>query len=208
MSFEIREATVEDAPGIRRLFARVFGVPLSAEEWEWKFARNPDGWFGIVAVLAGEIVGNYAGWAMRLRLDGERVFDLRPLDLEIDAVELFLDRATAASGAAASWGPAQRTAVVSLVALWPGWRRWSPSERIFVVLIAAVLAIALLVILAINAVQPIMVDRYLVAVPVLVGGILAALAAKLDRDHWLHLLLALVAVGMAAQSLSPLDDPD
>jgi hypothetical protein len=91
--------------------------------------------------------------------------------------------------------------VVSLVALWPGWRRWSPSERIFVVLIAAVLAIALLVILAINAVQPIVVDRYLVAVPVLVGGILAALAAKLDRDHWLHLLLALVAVGMAAGPL-------
>ena len=91
--------------------------------------------------------------------------------------------------------------VVSLAALWPGWRRWSPSERIFVVLIAAVLAIALLVILAINAVQPIMVDRYLVAVPVLMGGILAALAAKLDRDHRLHLLLALVAVGMAAGPL-------
>jgi hypothetical protein len=71
MSFEIREATAEDAPGIRRLFARVFGVPLSPEEWDWKFARNPDGWFGTVAVLAGEIVGNYAGWAMRFRLDGE-----------------------------------------------------------------------------------------------------------------------------------------
>jgi hypothetical protein len=71
MRFEIREATAQDAPGIRRLFARVFGVALSAEEWEWKFARNPDGWFGTVAVLGGEIVGNYAGWAMRLRLDGE-----------------------------------------------------------------------------------------------------------------------------------------
>jgi predicted N-acetyltransferase YhbS len=71
MSLEIREATAEDAPGIRRLFARVFGVPLSEEEWEWKFARNPDGWFGTVALLDGEIVGNYAGWAMRFRLDGE-----------------------------------------------------------------------------------------------------------------------------------------
>ena len=71
MSFEIREATADDAPGIRRLFARVFGVEMPAEEWEWKFERNPDGWFGIVAVLGGEIVGNYAGWGMRFRLDGE-----------------------------------------------------------------------------------------------------------------------------------------
>ncbi len=71
MSFRIREATVEDAPGIRRLFARVFGVEMPAEEWEWKFALNPDGWFGTVAVLGGEIVGNYAGWAMRFRLDEE-----------------------------------------------------------------------------------------------------------------------------------------
>ncbi len=71
MGFEIREATARDAPGIRRLFERVFGAPLSEEEWEWKFARNPDGWFGTVAVLGGDIVGNYAGWAMRFRLDGE-----------------------------------------------------------------------------------------------------------------------------------------
>jgi predicted N-acetyltransferase YhbS len=71
MGFEIREATAQDAPGIRRLFERVFGAPLSAEEWEWKFERNPDGWLGTVALLGGEIVGNYAGWAMRFRLDGE-----------------------------------------------------------------------------------------------------------------------------------------
>ncbi len=70
MSFEIREATARDAPEIRRLFERVFGKKLSAEEWEWKFARNPDGWFGTVAVLGGEIVGNYAGWAMRFRIGG------------------------------------------------------------------------------------------------------------------------------------------
>jgi hypothetical protein len=91
--------------------------------------------------------------------------------------------------------------VVPLAALWPGWRRWNPSERIFVVLIAAVLAIGLLVVLAINAVQPIMVDRYLVAVPVLVAGILAALTARLDQGHALHLLLALVAVAMGAGPL-------
>jgi len=70
-AFEVRTATPDDAPGIRRLFRRVFGREMSAEEWDWKFSRDPDGWFGTVAILDGEIVGNYAGWAMRLRLDGE-----------------------------------------------------------------------------------------------------------------------------------------
>jgi predicted N-acetyltransferase YhbS len=67
---EIRLAGESDAPGIRRLFARVFGTELSGEEWAWKFARNPDGWFGVVAEKGGEIVGNYAGWGVRLLLGG------------------------------------------------------------------------------------------------------------------------------------------
>jgi hypothetical protein len=68
--FVIREATAADAPGIRRLFARVFGKEMSDEEWRWKFEQNPDGWFGVVAEARGEIVGNYAGWGMRFLLDG------------------------------------------------------------------------------------------------------------------------------------------
>lgn len=69
-AFDVRIATPADAPGVRRLFRRVFGHEMPAEEWEWKFARDPDGWFGTVAVLDGEIIGNYAGWALRLLLDG------------------------------------------------------------------------------------------------------------------------------------------
>lgn len=69
--FEVRVATSEDAPGIRTLFRKVFEKEMPAGEWDWKFARNPDGWFGTVAVADGEIVGNYAGWAMRILLDGE-----------------------------------------------------------------------------------------------------------------------------------------
>lgn len=68
--FAVREATPTDAPGIRRLFARVFGREMPEEEWTWKFERNPDGWYGVVAVVAGEIVGNYAGWGARLLVDG------------------------------------------------------------------------------------------------------------------------------------------
>ncbi len=71
MSFEIRPATAADAPGIRRLFERTFKTVLSEEEWLWKFAQDPDGWYGVVGVLDGEVVGNYAGWGMRFLLDGE-----------------------------------------------------------------------------------------------------------------------------------------
>ena len=70
-AFEVREATAADAPGIRSLFGRIFKSELTAEEWLWKFERDPDGWHGVVAVLDGRIVGNYAGWGMRFLLDGE-----------------------------------------------------------------------------------------------------------------------------------------
>jgi hypothetical protein len=69
--FEVRIATAGDAPGIRRLFERIFKTALSEEEWLWKFERNPDGWHGVVGVLDGQIVGNYAGWGMRFLLDGQ-----------------------------------------------------------------------------------------------------------------------------------------
>ena len=71
MTVEIRPATAADSPGIRRVFARAFGVEMTAEEWEWKYARCPDGWFGIVAADRGEILGSYTGWGMRFLLGGE-----------------------------------------------------------------------------------------------------------------------------------------
>jgi len=67
---EARVATAADAEGICRLYARVFEKEMSEEEWRWKFEANPDGWLGTVAVARGEITGNYAGWGMRLVVDG------------------------------------------------------------------------------------------------------------------------------------------
>jgi hypothetical protein len=57
------------------------------------------------------------------------------------------------------------------------------------------------VVLAVHAVQPIVVDRYLFAVPVLVSALLAVSAARLARDRWLFGLLALVAVVGAARPM-------
>jgi hypothetical protein len=70
-AFDVRDAEAADAPGIRRLFEKVFGTPLLQEEWSWKFAQDPDGWYGVVGVVDGEIVGHYAGWGARFLLDGE-----------------------------------------------------------------------------------------------------------------------------------------
>jgi hypothetical protein len=69
-ALEIRAAVPGDSAGIRALFERTFGTPLSEEEWRWKFELDPDGWYGTVAVADGQIVGNYGGWGMRFLLDG------------------------------------------------------------------------------------------------------------------------------------------
>ena len=68
--FTVRLATEADAPGIRALFVRVFGKELPAEEWAWKYPRNPDGWLGAVALVDGRIVGNYSGCGALFRLGG------------------------------------------------------------------------------------------------------------------------------------------
>jgi Acetyltransferase (GNAT) domain len=83
--FVIREATAGDASGIRRLFARVFGREMSEAEWTWKFEQNPDGWFGIVALVGEEIVGNYAGWGTRLLLDGRPALSYSVGDVATDS---------------------------------------------------------------------------------------------------------------------------
>lgn len=70
--YRVRVATAEDAPGIRALFSRAYGSEWPREEWEWKFLRNPDGWFGIVAESdEGDIVGNFSGWPMEFLVGGD-----------------------------------------------------------------------------------------------------------------------------------------
>lgn len=71
----------------------------------------------------------------------------------------------------------------------------------FVAMVGAVLVVGLAIVLAVHAVQPIVVDRYLFAVPVLVSALLAAAAARIAHDRWLFGLLALVAVAGAARPM-------
>ena len=70
MSFTVRLAAEADAPGIRDLFGRIFGRPMTAQEWRWKYPDNPDGWIATVAELDGRIVGHYGGWPLRAVIGG------------------------------------------------------------------------------------------------------------------------------------------
>jgi hypothetical protein len=76
-----------------------------------------------------------------------------------------------------------------------------PSQTWFVAMLGVVLVAGVAIVLAVHAVRPIVVDRYLFAVPVLVSALLAVPAARLARDRWLFGVLALVAVAGAARPM-------
>jgi hypothetical protein len=95
---------------------------------------------------------------------------------------------------------------VPLIGLWPGRsqeRRWArdASQTRFVAMVGIVLAAGMAIVFAVHVVRPIVVDRYLFAVPVLVCALLAIPAARVARDRWLFGLLVLVAVAGAARPM-------
>ena len=96
---------------------------------------------------------------------------------------------------------------VPLAGLWwgrgPGLGRGTrdPSQTWFVAMVGAVLVAGVAIVLAAHAVKPIVVDRYLFAIPVLVSALLAVPAARIARNRWPFGLLALVAVVGAARPM-------
>jgi len=87
---------------------------------------------------------------------------------------------------------------LALVGLWIAPGRRDAPERRFMAIVLGVLVAGVAIILAVHTFQPIVVDRYLFAVPVLVSALLAVPAARLVRHRVLFGLLALVAVAVAA----------
>ena len=90
---------------------------------------------------------------------------------------------------------------VPLVGLWLRRTVGNGSDRVFVAMIGAALAGGIAIVLVINVYKPITVERYLLAVPVLVSAIMAVPAARLAREWSLFGLLALVSVVVAASPL-------
>jgi MFS family permease len=90
---------------------------------------------------------------------------------------------------------------VALAGLWRGRGTRDSSQAWFLAMVGAVLVVGTAIVLAVHAVKPLVVDRYLFAVPVLVSALLAVPAARLARDRWLFGLLVLVAVVGAARPM-------
>lgn len=72
------------------------------------------------------------------------------------------------------------------------------SQAHFVTMIGGVLVAGIVIVLAVHAVRPIVVDRYLFAIPVLVCALMAVPAARFTHDTLLFSLLTLVSVVVAA----------
>ncbi len=72
----IRRSAPDDAEAIARLMATAFGdddrqPAFTAEWWRWKYAGNPAGYHGLVALdPEGKIVGHYGGVPADVRVDG------------------------------------------------------------------------------------------------------------------------------------------
>jgi len=75
------------------------------------------------------------------------------------------------------------------------------SETRFVAMIGVVLVAGVAIVLAAHAIKPIVVHRYLFAVPVLVSALMAVPAARIAQDRLLFGLLALVAVAGAVHPM-------
>jgi hypothetical protein len=87
---------------------------------------------------------------------------------------------------------------VPLAGLWLIKNRRSEWERGFITIIGGALVAGIAIILTVHAFRPIVVERYLIAVPVLVGALMAVPAARLVQAYPLLGLLALVSVAIAA----------
>jgi hypothetical protein len=90
---------------------------------------------------------------------------------------------------------------VALLGLCTGRRRFDRADRIFAAVIAVALIAGIALVLAIQLFQPIMVGRYLYAVPVLVCALMAVPAAHLVVDRLRFGLLAFVSIAVVAGHL-------
>lgn len=90
---------------------------------------------------------------------------------------------------------------IPLVGLWLSGSRPGESQIHFVTMIGGVLAVGVAIVLAVHAFRPIVVDRYLFAVPVLVSALMAVPAARFAQGSLLLALLALVSVAVAVAPL-------
>lgn len=67
MTIDVRPATPADRTQLLALFRAAFGGEASADEWAWKYDRNPNPGVSAIAVADGEAVGFYGAFGTRYR---------------------------------------------------------------------------------------------------------------------------------------------
>jgi hypothetical protein len=72
---------------------------------------------------------------------------------------------------------------------------WSARDGIFVVTMIAALLIALFILFQIDVQKPIVIGRYMAAIPVIICAAMAAFALKFQQERTLYALLTAVSVG-------------
>lgn len=90
---------------------------------------------------------------------------------------------------------------VAFAGLWTDRSRLLESDWLTLVMISGALAAGIALVLAVHAVMPIVIDRYLFAVPVLVSALVAVPAARLIRHRPMFALFALVSAVAAIATM-------
>lgn len=92
MAIDVRPATPADRPRLLALFRAAFGGEASADEWAWKYDRNPNRAVSAVAVVNGTIAGFYGGFGTRYRGSGGNFPGVSAVDVMTDPAARKLGR--------------------------------------------------------------------------------------------------------------------
>jgi hypothetical protein len=92
MATDARPAVPADRPALLALFCAAFGAEASADEWAWKYDRNPNPGVSAVAVTDGKIVGFYGAFGTRYRGAGGAFPGVSAVDVMTDPAARRLGR--------------------------------------------------------------------------------------------------------------------
>jgi hypothetical protein len=92
MANDVRPAAPADRPALLALFRAAFGVEASADEWAWKYDRNPNPGVSAVAATDGRIVGFYGAFGTRYRGAGGDFPGVSAVDVMTDPAARRLGR--------------------------------------------------------------------------------------------------------------------
>ena len=92
MAIDVRPAVPADRPRLLALFRAAFGSEASADDWSWKYDRNPNPAVSALAAIDGKIVGFYGAFGTRYRGAGGDFPGVSAVDVMTDPAARTLGR--------------------------------------------------------------------------------------------------------------------